>query len=347
MSVPQFQHAVVVLGMHRSGTSALAGMLGLAGLAMPRTLLAPSSGNERGLWESESVKSFNEDVLRDLATTWHGVEDISFSSLGRRKIGQVRKLAEEIVISEFGESVSFVVKDPRMCRLLSVWQPVFADLGARASYPLILRNPLEVAQSLSQRNGFDPEYGMLLWARYLLDAELGTRGSPRVFVTYDQLLDDWQSVLGRIGSSLEIPIDPGSIDVGNVDDFLSSDLRHHRIADEQVFIELAKIPQVSETYRVLLSWADGKSESAADFETLDRIRAELNRTGSLVSDLVERARLDRKRLASLKAQADETAVELAKAKRSSDNLDAVRATLNRIEKRRILVRFRTVMIFTL
>ena len=92
MSVPQFQHAVVVLGMHRSGTSALAGMLGLAGLAMPRTLLAPSSGNERGLWESESVKSFNEDLLRDLATTWHGVEDISFSSLGRRKIGQVRKL---------------------------------------------------------------------------------------------------------------------------------------------------------------------------------------------------------------------------------------------------------------
>lgn len=327
MSVPQFQHAVVVLGMHRSGTSALAGMLGLAGLAMPRTLLLPGSGNEPGLWESESLKSFNEEVLRDLATTWHGVEDISFSSLGRRKVGQVRKLAEEILISEYGESASFVVKDPRMCRLLPVWQPAFEDLGARTSYPVILRNPLEVAQSLSQRNGFDAEYGMLLWARYLVDAELGTRGSPRVFLTYDQLLDDWQSVLRRIGSILEIPVDPGSIDLGSVDDFLSPDLRHHRIADEQVFIELAKIPQVSETYRILLSWAEGKTGSPADFETLDRIRAELNRTGLMVSNVVERARFDRKRLASLKAQADETAVELAKAKRSSDNLDAVRATL--------------------
>lgn len=327
MSVPQFQHAVVVLGMHRSGTSALAGMLGLAGLAMPRTLLPPSSGNERGLWESESVKSLNEDVLGDLGTTWHGVGEVSLTALGRRKAGQVRKLAEEILISEYGDSLSFVVKDPRMCRLLPVWQPVFAGLGARASYPVILRNPLEVAQSLSQRNGFDPEYGMLLWARYLLDAELGTRGSPRVFLTYDQLLEDWQSVLGRIGSSLEIPVDPGSIDVGNVEDFLSTDLRHHRIADEQVFIELAKIPQVSETYRVLLSWAEGKPESPADFEALDRIRVELDRTGLMVSNLVERARLDRKRLASLKTQADETAVELAKTRRSSDNLDAVRATL--------------------
>ncbi|WP_345165578.1 hypothetical protein [Sphingomonas daechungensis] len=273
------------------------------------------------------MKSLNEELFRDLGTTWHGVEDVELSSLGRRKLEQLRKLAQETLKSEYDGSASIVAKDPRMCRLLGLWQPVFTTLAARTGYPMILRNPLEVAQSLSQRNGFDPEYGLLLWVRYLLDAELGTRGLPRVALTFDQLLDDWQSVLERIARTLKIPIDASSVDGEKVADFLSTDLRHHRIADEQAFIELARFPQISEAYRVLLGWTTGTPESSVDFETLDRIRAELNRTGPMVSDALERARLDRKRMAGLKSQADETAAELARARRSTGDLDAIRATL--------------------
>ena len=305
MSVTQFKHAVVVLGMHRSGTSALAGMLGLAGLDMPRTLLPPSSGNEKGFWESEAIKSFDEDVLKEFGSSWHGVEAISLSNLSRSAISRLRKTAKEILADEYQGSPAITLKDPRMCRLLPIWQPVLSELSDRTSYSIILRNPIEVAQSLARRNEFDPDIGTLLWLRYLLDAEFSTRGSPRVFLTFNGLLADWRAEMSRLGSKLELPFDPDTIDADQAGDFLESGLRHHRIADEQAFLELRNLPQVVDAYRILLGFADDHPQSDAEYEALDRIRHDLDRMSSVIASVTERARLDRKRFIGAMAQAYE------------------------------------------
>ena len=327
MSVTQFKHAVVVLGMHRSGTSALAGMLGLAGLDMPRTLLPPSSGNEKGFWESEAIKSFDEDVLKEFGSSWHGVEAISLSNLSRSAISRLRKTAKEILADEYQGSPAITLKDPRMCRLLPIWQPVLSELSDRTSYSIILRNPIEVAQSLARRNEFDPDIGTLLWLRYLLDAEFSTRGSPRVFLTFNGLLADWRAEMSRLGSKLELPFDPDTIDADQAGDFLESGLRHHRIADEQAFLELRNLPQVVDAYRILLGFADDHPQSDAEYEALDRIRHDLDRMSSVIASVTERARLDRKRFIGARAQSEKAAEELAQAKRASENLEALTETV--------------------
>src|SRR5581483_5443085 len=95
---------------------------------------------------------------------------------------------EQILRSEYGDSTLFVVKDPRLCRLIPLWLAALERYGARPSFVITTRNPLEVAGSLRARNGFSATKSYLLWLRHLLDAERDSRGFPRVFTSYEQLL---------------------------------------------------------------------------------------------------------------------------------------------------------------
>ena len=63
--------ALVVLGMHRSGTSALARVLSLRGAALPRQVLPPNAGNEKGYWEPERVVALNERILQSAGLAWN------------------------------------------------------------------------------------------------------------------------------------------------------------------------------------------------------------------------------------------------------------------------------------
>jgi hypothetical protein len=75
--------------------------------------------------------------------------------------------------------------------------------------------------------------GLLLWLRYVLDAERDTRGTPRAFVSYASLLGDWRGEMQRIGNQLCVSwpnaFDDAAIDI---DAFLAAGLRHHTLPDE-------------------------------------------------------------------------------------------------------------------
>lgn len=62
--------AYVVLGMHRSGTSSVAGALSHLGAAPPASLMPPKADNPSGFWESERISDFNEEILNSIGTTW-------------------------------------------------------------------------------------------------------------------------------------------------------------------------------------------------------------------------------------------------------------------------------------
>src|SRR5690606_15260640 len=90
---------------------------------------------------------------------------------------------------------------------------------------LVVRNPVEVARSLMVRNELPGAVGQLLWARYLLDAEAGSKGMPRSLVSYDALLTGWRQVMERVVDELGITLDFSRGDA--VDAFLTPQLRHH------------------------------------------------------------------------------------------------------------------------
>lgn len=199
----RLRRAVVVLGAHRSGTSALTRVLSLCGAALPKRLLGSAPHNEAGHWEPDAIVVIHEQLLASAGTYWHDVSEFPkswFSSdIARvfcdRILGALR--------ADYSDAVLFVVKDPRMCRLVPLWLQVLDQFGAEPLFVIVVRNPLEVAASLEARNGFPPAKSMLLWLRQFLAAERDTRGMKRSLVSYEDLLDDWRSVVTKIGVTVQ------------------------------------------------------------------------------------------------------------------------------------------------
>ena len=181
----QDKTAVVVIGMHRSGTSAIARVLNLLGCDLPKTLLEANEANEKGYWESPLFNRLNDEILALAGMNWRDWKKFDEGWFEQPLISELKEKALALLDSEFGSSKLFVLKDPRICRLTRFWYEV---LGAFKATPLTLcitRNPLEVAASLHKRNGTEPVLAYLIWLRYVLDAEFDTRGASRCFISYD------------------------------------------------------------------------------------------------------------------------------------------------------------------
>ncbi|MES0874905.1 glycosyltransferase [Sinimarinibacterium thermocellulolyticum] len=218
---------VLVLGMHRSGTSALTRTLNLLGARLPNNLIPAQSDNQTGFWESTDVQRLNDRILAALGARWDDCRPLNFSNLdAETRKGFVDEIAA-IVAAHVGDA-PLALKDPRLCRLLPLWRAGLAQARARAVAILPLRQPWEVAASLAARNGMAMRTGLLLWLRHILDAECDSRGLPRAFVHYDELLSDWRTslipALKIIG--LDLPIDCPTIEQ-QIDGFLRPELRHH------------------------------------------------------------------------------------------------------------------------
>ena len=196
------RQAIIVLGMHRSGTSALAGALGILGMRLPSHLMPPTTDNPKGYFESEQIFAIHERLLAAAGTNWFGIEGLSADWIHS---AQASAFVDELVAAvrqEYGNAATFVVKDPRICRLMPLWRQVLDKVGAQARFAIPLRNPLEVAQSLEKLHGLSLAHGCLLWLCNILDAERETRGLRRVFVHYHDLLSDPARVAHFIASQL-------------------------------------------------------------------------------------------------------------------------------------------------
>ncbi len=260
---------LVVAGMHRSGTSAITGTLAALGADLPRTVLPANHANRRGHWEPQRLVELHDELLSHLNSSWcdyrklQGVDtDAVYRTWGPRM--------KEAFLQEYGDVSLPLLKDPRVCRLLPLWNRVFSELGLAPRYIVPLRHPREVAASLGVRDRIGPTEALLLWARYLLDAERHTRAYPRVVVGFDALMSDWLGVVGRIAAALHLewPVPPRD---AAVDEFLSESERHHQVTSLEEQQLPTPIDVVYDTLRLLevgpveLSRLDGIESSFAAF----------------------------------------------------------------------------------
>ncbi|MGC9270777.1 sulfotransferase family protein [Acidiphilium sp.] len=224
------REAILVLGMHRSGTSALTRVLALCGASLPARLMpaAPES-NETGFWESQVLVDLHDEVLSAMGSSWSDIRSLPQAWFSSAAAEGFRSRLAEVLAAEFADARLFVVKDPRLCRLLPLWLPVLAARSITPRIVIPIRHPLEVAASLNRREGFDHARGQALWRSYMLAAEHESRGLPRCFVTYDNLLTDWRGVVARIGAIVDHDWS-ATADAAAIDAFLSSKLRHHVVA---------------------------------------------------------------------------------------------------------------------
>lgn len=220
------RRALLVLGMHRSGTSAVTGAIAQLGAAAPLTLMPANACNERGFWESLRIMALNDELLASAGSAWHDWRAFD-SGYASPLMDGYKTRAKQLIEDEFGAAGLFVLKDPRICRILPFWSTALGEMNIASRIVIPVRSPLEVAHSLAARDGFCLEKALLIWLRHVLDAERETRHLPRAVVAMDDFLEDWRGSIKTIGRALEIewPRFDASA-AAAVDDFLSRDLKH-------------------------------------------------------------------------------------------------------------------------
>jgi hypothetical protein len=172
--------------MHRSGTSATAGLLVGLGLSGPRDddLVPADSSNERGHWESESVNLCNAHILLARGATGYAPPPVEVGWEGAARFDDTRREATRWFTST-STGRPLVLKDPRFCVTLPLWRTA---IPARLGAVLVLRDPMEVARSLLTRDDLPIMLSLAMWDRYLRSAAVGLAGLPSLLVEYDAML---------------------------------------------------------------------------------------------------------------------------------------------------------------
>lgn len=221
-------HGVVVLGSHRSGTSAVTGVINSLGLpacrADDRFELRP--WNARGNFESASISAFDDALLRLLGGQWWAPPLPGPGWAESIALDQVRANAA-LVFANAHPAGRWVWKDPRACVLMQFWDLVFEYETPRI---VVLRSPDACAASLARRNLMPLHIALAMTERNLRTALRDSAGKPVWITAYDELLDDtaaWcrkaASLVRIAGESLDEPLP-----INKAEAFLDSSLRHHR-----------------------------------------------------------------------------------------------------------------------
>jgi hypothetical protein len=216
-----------VLGMARSGTSALTRVLSLCGGRLPPGMLGANRSNPLGYWESRDVAVLNHAILRRHGST------IYDPSLRLQEEGAFDAEEKAACIAEIRAFLTtlpsaplVVIKDPSIAVLSGVWFEAARLAGFDVSAVIAVRHPQEVSASCRKSYRMSPDLSGGLWLKYTLLSERHTRVLPHVFVDYANLLDNWRREIKRISAALAI--DLNTRDEGAVEEYLTPEQRHQR-----------------------------------------------------------------------------------------------------------------------
>jgi hypothetical protein len=274
--------------MHRSGTSALANVLALAGADLPREVMPADDHNARGYFEPWRIAVFNDRRLAAAGTAW----DDPFAALATPPADEAtwREEARGLFRAQFGRRRRPLLKDPRVTVLWDLWRPALEAEGLALRVLVPVRSPLAVAGSLAARDGFPLRKSVMVWCAYMLAAEAGSRDLPRAFVDYDALLEDWRPQVAAAEARLGEPLPALTPAAGRkIDAFLSTELR--RNSGEGDLLALGEAGAMAAG---VLDWLRAAARGAEpDRAPLDRAAAWLAAQKALYGDLVSPVSADR------------------------------------------------------
>ena len=202
---------VVILGMHRSGPSMVAGALASPGLYVgeQEDLLKGQEDNPRGFWEREDVVALNDTILSANNATWYSPPRHAPVAT------DADRTAMASIVARLPRDRSWQIKDPRQVLTWPLWQEALGDVVLVFVY----RDPTAVALSLQRRNGFPLSLGLLLWERYNRLALAALEGRDFVALSYENVTRDPATNLSRLlaqlkGLGVQCPdaLDPGTFD---------------------------------------------------------------------------------------------------------------------------------------
>lgn len=243
------KQCVVVLAMHRSGTSAITGLLNKMGVYLGEELLEANEGNPKGYFENKKLLFFNDSLLNSLGTCF---EDIEFDYRWIIESDDYDKYVNDlcgIIDNEFDGVDLFAIKDPRLCLLFPIYEEALKRLGLNIKIIRMIRDPLEVAVSLKAVGDFDYNKSLALWINYNLLAEyfIGDK-YQKINVVYSNLLYDFDNNFNKISNLLGIQFDKNKKELSS---FLDENLYRSRKKDD-VIVEKNLLSLGMEIYEKLI-----------------------------------------------------------------------------------------------
>jgi hypothetical protein len=284
------QTALIVLGMHRSGTSATTGALQCLGVQLGKNLYSGHRDvNAKGYFEHGDIADTNDEALQALGSSWDDVLVKDDGWWRRECLEPYAKAIRKYIRRDFSRSPVWAVKDPRVCRMLPWWLDILAAEDVSPYFLFVLRSPADVFRSLERRDGFSKEKAALLWVLHYLEAERWTRGHPRTFMDFDRFIEAPQASVERVAAELRLafPTPPreASACLGQL---ITPALRHHQHA--AAFSGTPVLDFAADLYQQLLDAVE-HGAGALDRKRLDAMQQRMKDIqGAFPVSLVEHLR---------------------------------------------------------
>lgn len=303
--------ALVVLGMHRSGTSALARVLSLRGADLPAHLMSANQGNKSGYWEPAPVVALNDEMLDYFGTAWDdpfAAFQIPEAQLFPKKFQQ---RAARILDQEYGDSRLFILKDPRVSLLSAFWLDALALTDVQACPIVLARSFAEVAASLQVRDKSNLPSAVLLYVAYCVEIATTALDRTPSFLRYDRLLADWRGATDRIAAEQGFKWPRSGA-------FLDAEVNEFLVPGSSNAPGMHLSPQLQSWADIVWQWMVARSEGKAPaIEPLLEIRDSLGEYAKTLSPLIA---VTRQRLKV--AQASQAEAEAASAERHAAYVDS-------------------------
>lgn len=242
---------IAVLGMHRSGTSAITRGLQALGVELGGNLMPPLVGNNaKGFFEDLDIVDFNISLLNHLCMDWHHVSPVTASQVEDLCASGYLLKAAALIRQKIATEAPYGIKDPRLSKLMPFWEKVFQHCELNVGYVIAIRNPISVANSLKIRDGFSFEKSYLLWLDHTLAALIHTEGCNRVILDFDLVLENPTKQLGRVADALGLNLNANALSE-YTSKFLDKQLRSNIHQPQDLAVDSRIPPLMRELYAML------------------------------------------------------------------------------------------------
>ena len=268
---------VLVVGSGRSGTSLFTGIMHRLGFHVPQPEVTADTTNPRGFAEPKWVVDFHDWLLRRAGVQVADARPSAWAETARVAIDDdVRRRLREWLANEFEQADHVIIKDPRLSWFLPLWSQCAEDVAAAPKFATVLRHPAAVIESKQRSYGnwqgdVERTAG---WINNVLFTERATRMGPRVFVRYQDLLDDWTDVTARIGDVLDLAVvrDAPAASIVQIHEFVDKTLSRSRSTWEDFEIPDNLRTLADDVWTLISGLADHDAGDAASLEPLEAAR---------------------------------------------------------------------------
>lgn len=256
--VTETNKLIVVIGMHRTGTSLITRGLQVMGVNLGDNLLpAMADVNAKGFWEDADINAFNIEMLHAINSEWDFLTPITDNNIQQLQQQGFFLKAVELLRSKVAQASIFGLKDPRIAKLLPFWDQVFAHCNYDVSYILTIRHPLSVVKSLQKRDGFVAEKAYLLWFTHVVTALTFSNKKNVSLTDYDFFMQNPASELHRLANEINLPIDNDELNIF-LNEFIDNNLRHTHYELNDLMLDDVCPNLVADIYTQLLAITRGE-----------------------------------------------------------------------------------------